>query len=73
MCRDSTPRILARCLADVKQIFDSLIRGNPKRYVFALVELAEQKLFGAEIFDLVAEGGGAFEFEFFGGLAHFGF
>jgi hypothetical protein len=32
----------------------------------------EQKLFGAEILDLVAAGG-AFEFEFFGGLAHLGF
>jgi hypothetical protein len=35
--------------------------------------LREEKFFGSEFFDLVAEGGGAFEFEFFGGFAHFGF
>ena len=35
--------------------------------------LAEEELLGAEFFDLVAEFGGFFEFEFLGGVAHFGF
>ena len=36
-------------------------------------ELAEEEFFGAEFFDRVAEFGGLFEFEFFGGFAHVGF
>ena len=35
--------------------------------------LAEEKFFGAEFFDGVAEFGGFFEFEFLGGFAHVGF
>ncbi len=35
--------------------------------------LAEEELFGAEFFYCVAELGGFFEFEFFGGFAHVGF
>ena len=33
----------------------------------------EQEFLGAELFDGVAEFGGFFEFEFFGGFAHVGF
>ena len=37
------------------------------------LRLAEEEFFGAEFFYCVAEFGGFFEFEFFGGFAHVGF
>jgi hypothetical protein len=52
--------------------------GNTLRLVFQrelVIEssLTEKEFFGAEFFYCVAEFGGFFEFEFFGGFAHVGF
>ena len=60
-------KVRSLCSSTIPQIFLRLGRNK------SLSVLAEEKLLGPEFFDLVAEFGGFFELEFFGGVAHFGF
>ena len=67
-CADHDDTVI--CFAQDDEI---LFSEEKSKTTTKAMTLAEEEFFGAEFFYGVAEFGGFFEFEFFGGFAHVGF